>query len=69
MKPFSSTVYLTSSSAVVEVFTQTKDFSDLMRSAMRSNTLASKTTSPFSHKTPDSWLARSAFNKLFEVFV
>ena len=69
MKPFSSTVYFTSSSAVADVFTHTNDFSDSIRDATRSRTFASNTTSPLSQRTPDSWLAVKAFSKLFEVFV
>jgi hypothetical protein len=62
-------VYLTSSSATVEVSTQTKLSSSSISGAAWSSTAGSNTTSPFIHSTPPACEDRSARSRLCEVLV
>lgn len=69
MKPSAVTVYFTSSSLTLEVFTVTKDWSRSMYSRARPRIIGSKTTSPFIHSTPPRPVAPRARSRLLDVLV
>ena len=69
MYPWSSRVYLISSSPTVAVSTHTKLSSARTQLSTCSRTAGSKTTSPFIHRTPPSRQLDSPRHRLFEVLV